>query len=104
MNFNVTNKDRKTAKTTSMIFAALLAVFLCLSILFGVLIPRAKDIKALGDGKAILSQVEGKDGSDYFLMTEDTLYRYDALTGEEISTFALKTITDKPVSCAIAST
>ena len=95
MNFNITNKDRKTAKTTSMVFAALLAVFLCLSVLFGVLIPRAKDVKALGDNKPILSQIEGKDGSDYFLMTEDALYRYDALTGEEISTFALKTITDK---------
>ena len=92
MSLNVTNKDRKTAKTTSIVFAALLAVFLCLSILFGVLIPHAKEIKALGDGKNILSQVEGKDGSDYFLMTEDTMYRYDALTGEEISTFSLKSI------------
>ena len=81
MNFNITNKDRKTAKTTCLVFAALLAVFLCLSVLFGVLIPRAKDIKALGDNKAILSQVEGKDGSDYFLMTKDTMYRYDSATG-----------------------
>ena len=94
MSFNITNKDRKTAKTTCIVFAALLAVFLCLSILFGVLIPRAKDIKALGDGKNILSQVEGADGSDYFLMTEDTMYRYDALTGEEISTFSLTAIAD----------
>ena len=95
MSFNITNKDRKTAKTTCIVFAALLAVFLCLSILFGVLIPRAKDIKALGDGQNILSQIEGADGSDYFLMTEDTMYRYDAKTGEEISTYSLKEITDK---------
>ena len=94
MNFNMTNKDRKTAKTTSLVFAVLLAVFLCLSILFGVLIPRAKDIKALGDGKAILSQVEGKDGEDYFLMTEDTMYRYESKTGKEISTFSLTKIAD----------
>ena len=94
MSFNITNKDRKTAKTTCLVFAVLLAVFLCLSILFGALIPRAKDIKALGDGKNILSQVEGVDGSDYFLMTEDTMYRYDSLTGEEISTFSLSDITD----------
>ncbi len=95
MSLNITNKDKKTAKTTCIVFAALLAVFLCLAIVFGVLIPQSKEIKALGDGKKILSQVEGVDGSDYFLMTEDTMYRYDSLTGEEISTFSLNTITKK---------
>ena len=74
--------------------AALAAVFLCLSILFGVLLPRTKTVKTLGDGEAIIAQVEGADGSDYFLMTKDTMYRYDSTTGEEISTFSLNVIAD----------
>ena len=94
MTFNMTNQDREKAKRTCIVFAGLLAVFLCLSLLFGILIPRAKDIKTLGDGQNILSQIEGVDGSDYFLMTENTMYRYDSLTGEEISTFSLTAIED----------
>lgn len=97
MSLNVTNQDKKSVKTTCLILGILLAVFACLATLFGVLIPRAKDIKALGENEEeIWSQVEGKDGDDYFLMTKDsyTLYRFDSFTDEQISTFSLSTIGD----------
>ena len=65
MSLNVTNQDKKSVKTTCLILGILLAVFACLATLFGVLIPRAKDIKALGENEEeIWSQVEGKDGDD----------------------------------------
>ena len=93
MSFNVTNQDRKAAKSTCIVFAVLLAIFACLSVVFGVLIPRTEEIKALGESQeAIRSQVESKDGDDYFLMTDNTLYRYNSVTGEEISTFSLLSI------------
>ena len=93
MSFHVTNQDRKAAKSTCIVFAVLLAVFACLSVIFGVLIPRTDEIKALGESREeIRSQVESKDGDDYFLMTDNTLYRYDSVTGEEISTFSLLSI------------
>ena len=92
MSLNVTKQDRNTAKTTSIVLAVLMAVFVCLSVLFGVLIPRAKDIKTLGDNQEILSQIEGKDGEDYFLATATDVYRFNMKTGEQISTFSLTSI------------
>ena len=93
MSVHVTNQDRKTAKSTCIVLAIVLAVFACLSVVFGLLIPRTNEIKALGESREeIRSQVESKDGDDYFLMTDNTLYRYNSVTGEEISTFSLLSI------------
>ena len=95
MNFGITQKDRKAIKLTCIITSVLFVVFAALSLFFGLLIPKTDEIKALGEGKEeIKSLVEGKDGSDYFLLTDDAMYRYDAFTNEEISTFSLSEIED----------
>ena len=94
MSLNITKQDRKAAKSTCTVLAVLLVFFVCLSVVFGVLIPRAKDVKALGANQEILSIVEGKDGGDYFLATATDLYRYDALTGAQLSVFPLTSIAD----------
>lgn len=93
MNLGITQKDRKAAKLTCIILSVLFVVFALLSALFGVLIPKTDEIKALGSQeKEIKSLVEGKDGNDYFLLTDDELYRYDAFTNKHISTFSLSEI------------
>lgn len=90
MNLGVTQKDRKAAKLTCIIMSVLFVIFAALSLFFGVLIPKTEEIKALGAQNAeIKSIVEGKDGDDYFLLTDDAMYRYDAFTNEEISAFSL---------------
>ena len=100
MSLPITNQDRKKVKTTYIVAAILFALFALLSILFGVLIPDAKEVQALGEGKEdIRGIVETKDGSDYFLNSEEALYRYDAFTNELISVFSFseieKTLKDK---------
>jgi fucose permease len=51
MSLPITNQDRKKVKTTYIVAAILFALFALLSILFGVLIPDAKEVQALGEGK-----------------------------------------------------
>ena len=91
---NISNQDRKKAKVTFYVFAVLFAVFLLLSVLFGLLIPRTKQVTALGEGEAIKSQIETKDGSEYFLTTAQGVYRFDAFTNEQISTFRMETVAE----------
>ena len=98
MSLSVTNQDRKNVKSTCLVLGIILAIFTCLTTLFGVLIPRAKEVKALGEDKEeIYSMIEGEDGDDYFLMTKGsyTLYRFDSFTDEQISTFEMSKIADK---------
>ena len=93
MNFGVTQKDRKAIKLTCIIASVLFVIFAGLSLFFGLIIPKTDQIKTLGANEMeIKSLVEGKDGSDYFLMTEDALYRYDSITNEQISTFSLSEV------------
>ena len=93
MSLPITTQDRKKVKTTHIVFAILFALFTLLSILFGALIPTAKEVQALGEGKEnIRGVVETKDGNDYFLTSEEALYRYDAFTNELISVFQLSEI------------
>ena len=90
MNLGITQKDRKAAKLTCIILSVLFVVFAAISAIFGILIPRTDEIKAVGaQNEEIKSLVEGKDGTDYFLLTDNAMYRYDAFTNEYISTFSL---------------
>ena len=89
---NISNQDRKKARVTFYVFAVIFAVFTLLTVLFGILTPRAIEVKALGEGERIRSQVETKDGTEYFLTSEQGLYRYDAFTNELISTFRVDEI------------
>ena len=93
MSLPITKQDRKKVKTTHIVFAILFALFTLLSILFGVLIPDAKEVQALGEGKEdIRGVVETKDGNDYFLISDEAMYRYDAFTNELKSVFSLSEI------------
>ena len=93
MSLPITKQDRKKAKTTYIVIAVLFALFALLSILFGALIPHSKEIRALGEGEEdIRSMVETKDGNDYFIMSEQAMYRYDAFTNERISVFSMSKI------------
>ena len=93
MSLPITNQDRKKVKTTYIVTAILFALFALLSVLFGVLIPKAKEIQAFGDSKEdVLGMVESKDGTDYFLTSKEAMYRYDAFTNELISVFSFSEI------------
>ena len=67
---NISNQDRKKARVTFYVFAVIYAVFTLLTVLFGILTPRAIEVKALGEGERIRSQVETKDGTEYFLFAD----------------------------------
>ena len=88
----ITNQDRKKAKTTTMILSVLLALFTLLTVVFGLLIPSANEIKTVGANEQIKHLVEGKDGDDYFLLSDKAMYRYDAFTDELLSTFNISDI------------
>ena len=90
----ITNQDRKRAKATHILLAVLFVIFAILTTLFGVMIPHTKIAKTLGDGEEIKAQIEGKDGTDYGLLTDYAFYRFDMYTGELRSTFSLSEITD----------
>ena len=95
---NVTNQDRKNAKATYIVFGILFAIFTCLSVLFGVLLPNTEEIKALGEnGELLEALIEGKDGEDYFLLSRETatLYRFETDNNRQISTFSMSEIADK---------
>ena len=86
MALGVTNQDKKKARNTAAILAVVLALFTLLTVLFGLLIPTAHEVKALA-GAPIKALVEGKEGEDYFLLSDKGMYRYDAFTHEQISSF-----------------
>ena len=93
MNKSITKQDRKNAKMTSIILSVLFVVCTILSTVFGILIPTSYQAKSLGaNQEEIKAQINGKDGSDYFLLTDYSIYRFDALTDEMISTFSLSEI------------
>lgn len=94
MKYSVTKKDKKAVKVTCIVLAVLLLLLATLATVFGILEPKAEEKKSLG-GEAIQGQVEGKDGSDYFLMTNEALYRYDAHTNDKMSVFYFSEIEEQ---------
>ena len=93
MSLPITNQDKKRVKATYIVITVLFALFTLLSILFGALIPRTKEIQAVGEGKEdIRAMVETRDGDDYFVASEKAMYRYDGFTNELISVFQLSEI------------
>ena len=86
MKYSVTKKDKKAVKATCIVLAFLLLILATLAVVFGVITPKAEEFKSVG-GQKILGQADGKDGNDYFLTTEDALYRYDAHSNDRISVF-----------------
>lgn len=96
MNASITKQDRKNAKNTCMILAVLLAICIVFATIFGIAIPVSRQLSGVGaNNEEIKSQINGKDGSDYFLLTDYSIYRFDALTDEMISTFSLSEIQNK---------
>ena len=91
MALGVTNQDKKKARNTAAILAVVLALFTLLTVLFGLLIPTAHEVKALA-GAPIKALVEGEEGEDYFLLSDKGMYRYDAFTHEQISSFSFDKI------------
>lgn len=101
MKYSVTKKDKKAVKATCIVLAFLLVILATLATVFGILNPKAEEIKSL-DGQAIQGQVEGKDGSDYFLTSNDALYRYDTYTNDQISVFYFSDIEEMLASEGIS--
>ena len=96
MNASITKQDRKNAKNTCIILAVLLAICIVFATIFGIAIPVSRQLSGVGaNNEEIKSQINGKDGSDYFLLTDYSIYRFDALTDEMISTFSLSEIQNK---------
>ncbi len=93
MKYSVTQKDKKAVKATCIVLAFLLLILATLAVVFGVITPKAEEIKSI-DGQKILGHVDGKDGTDYFLTTEDSLYRYDSYSNDRISVFHFSAIED----------
>ena len=92
MAISVTNQDKKKARNTMVILATVLALFTLLTVIFGILIPDYEEKRSVGASEPIKSFVEGKDGNDYFLLSDYAMYRYDSFTSELISTFNLSEI------------
>ena len=64
MAIGVTKQDKKKARNTVVILSVLLALFTLLTVVFGLLIPKANNIKSVGANEPIKEMVEGKDGED----------------------------------------
>ena len=92
MAIGVTNQDKKKARNTTIILSVLLALFTILTVVFGVLIPSSGEKKSVGASEPIKALVEGEDGTDYFLLSDAAMYRYDAFTDELISIFPLSDV------------
>ena len=92
MAIGVTNQDKKKARNTTIILSVLLALFTILTVVFGVLIPSSSEKKSVGASEPIKALVEGEDGTDYFLLSDAAMYRYDAFTDELISIFPLSDV------------
>ena len=93
MNFNITNKDRKRAKNTSILMAVLFVVFAVLSVVFICLTPNKQTVKSLGENQELIkSQAEGATGDDFFMLSETAIYRYDSFDNELISTFSFSVL------------
>ena len=92
MAIGVTNQDKKKARNTTIILSVLLALFTILTVVFGVLIPSSNEKKSVGASEPIKALVEGEDGTDYFLLSDAAMYRYDAFTDELISIFPLSDV------------
>ncbi|MBQ8405782.1 MAG: sugar ABC transporter permease [Clostridia bacterium] len=92
MAIGVTNQDKKKARNTTSILSVLLALFTILTVVFGVLIPSSNEKKSVGASEPIKALVEGEDGTDYFLLSDAAMYRYDAFTDELISIFPLSDV------------
>ena len=92
MAIGVTNQDRKKARNTTVILSVLLAFFTLLTVIFGILIPSSSEKRTVGASEPIKALVEGEDGTDYFLLSDTAMYRFDAFTDEAISTFDLSKV------------
>lgn len=92
MSIGVTNQDKKKARNTVVVLSVLLALFTLLTIVFGLLIPKANERKSVGNNEPIKEMVEGKDGTDYFLVSDYAMYRFDAFSDKQLSSFAFSDI------------
>ena len=92
MAVGITKQDKQKAKNTVVILSVILILFTILSVLFGCLIPKAKEIKFLGNNEEIRQMIESKDGNEFFLLSDDGMYRIDTFTSEQKSAFALSQI------------
>lgn len=93
MRLKVTNKDRKNVRSTCMVFAILFILFTALTVLFAVTMPKTEQIMVLGDaGEEVKSIAEGKDGSEYFVFTDNLFCRFDSITNELKETFQMTDI------------
>ena len=76
MAISVTNQNKKKVRNTATVLSVLLALFTLLTVIFGISIPSYGEKKAVGANEPIKSLVEGKDGSDYFLLSDYAMYRF----------------------------
>lgn len=85
MELPVMKKDKSKAKNTAVIFTALFLLFTLLCVISYLFLPHVHTLKAIGSGKeSIRLLLDGKDGSDYFVCSENAIARYDARSDEEL--------------------
>ena len=100
MGLQVTKQDRKRIFNTALVFGIIFVICAVLAGIFIGIMPRAKDITAIGkNNEKITSLMEGHDGSTFFIQSANWVCEYDAVTGEQISEF---NITDE-ISKKLAS-
>lgn len=92
----ITKKERKKVKTTCVIFAVLFLISTIITLLFANAIPKTNEVKHIGEeGETIQHLIEGADGSEYHILTDRTMYRFNSFTDELISSFNLAQVERK---------
>ena len=90
MSLKVTEQERKRVKTTALVFCIIFIVSAILTGLFAVIMPKTKQIKAIGaNNEDIRSIVTAHDDQTYFIQSANWLCEYDTLTDELIYEFNL---------------
>lgn len=93
MELPVLKRDKIRAKRTAIIFAVFFVLSAVLTVISYLSLPRIHTLKSIGEeGESIRLLLDAKDGSDYFVCSENAIARYDAETDEELFFFSFSSI------------
>ncbi|MCQ2796296.1 MAG: sugar ABC transporter permease [Bacilli bacterium] len=97
-NLRVTEREKKLAKKTGLVFSILTGVFAILVIVLACLYPRSSSIYNVGDsGEPLTAITTGKDGETYFVNSDNYIARYNSSNNELISTIPFHKIIEEKV-------
>lgn len=93
MELPVLKRDKIRAKRTAIIFAVFFVLSAVLTVISFLSLPRIHTLKSIGEeGESIRLLLDAKDGSDYFVCSENAIARYDAESDEELFFFSFSSI------------